>query len=123
MSAIKIENGRVSICIPSILEASSSAEKRLLAEVLSCDDDIFDHVAAQIVEKWTENGYHGATCCEAQAAPQAGLDKAWRLVANASSGIAAKEIKRLAYALAAQTQRYTDLSREFQELREKVGAP
>lgn len=123
MSAIKIENGRVSICISSILEAASSAEKRLLAEVLSCDDDIFDHVAAQIMETWTESGYRGAICCEAQATPQAGLDKAWRLVAKASSGIAAKEIKRLEDALAAQTQRYTDLSREFQELREKVGTP
>lgn len=120
MNIAKIESGRISICIASLLEASSETERRHLAEVLSCDYDIFDHVAAQIINKLTENGYHGGISHFPDEAPCYGLDKAWRDVAKASGDVAKKEIERLEMTLKAKSEEIARLCRENSDLRDKI---
>lgn len=120
MSIAKIESGRFTIDIASLLDASVATEKRHLAEVLSCDSDIFDHVAAQIIEKWTENDYQGPYSHRADLAPFYGLDKAWRDVAKKSSDIAKSEIERLEAALSASRDENMRLRTENSVLRDSL---
>jgi hypothetical protein len=79
-----------------------------LVESVSTDDRVIDFVAQQIMRKWTESGYHGATG-EAHSVQYGGLDKAWRDVAKASGDVAKREIERLEGALARADERYLKL--------------
>lgn len=118
MGILSVTGGVISFDIASMLELFSTTEKRAIAESLSCDSDIFDHVAAQIISKWTENSHRGEVCCEAGSLPRYGIDKAWRDVAKASSEVARREIERLEAALSASEKRYRAECRASDYLRE-----
>ena len=117
---VKIDGGRISFCLLALLEKFPTEEKRALAEVLSCEDDIFDHVAAQIIDGWTENSHHGGVSCVAEANPRSGLDRAWRNVALASGGIARREIERLETALANSEDRRREVQSKLDEIWHKA---
>jgi len=120
MGILKVNKGIISLDIASMLELFPAAEKRALAESLSCDSDIFDHVAAQIISGWTENDHRGGVGCEAESSPCYGIDKAWRDVAKASSEVARREIERLEAALSASEKRYRAECRASDDLRETL---
>lgn len=120
MGILSVTSGVISFDIASMMELFPTTEKRALAELLSCDSDIFDHVAAQIISKWTESGHHGGVCCEAESLPHYGIDKAWRDVAKASGEVARREIERLEAALSASEKRYRAECRASEDLREML---
>jgi hypothetical protein len=98
------KDGKLSFDFHDLLDRVSPADQVDLIESLSCSDPIIRHVAAQILDRWTESGYRGAERCTA--APDTdgpvivpALDWAARTVARRSGEIAAREIKRLEDAL------------------------
>ena len=112
---LKYEQGAVSFDLHGLLEMVPADQKRELVESLSCDTDLIDFVAQQIINKWTENGYSGGALCSATDAPAYGLDKAWRDVAKASGEVAKREIERLEAALRRSEDRCRELSNELAE--------
>ncbi len=88
-------NGMMTIKIDYLLDAMSDYDKLDLAQRLSCDDAIIQHVADQITEGSTEDGSSGGRIYPPSASPTTPLDKASRQVAKASGEIARKEIERL----------------------------
>lgn len=112
---LQYEGGMVSFDLHWLLEMVPAEQKRELVESLSCDTDLIDFVAQQIINKWTENGYHGAALCSAADAPAYGLDKAWRDVAKASGEVAKREIERLEEALRRSEARCGELLTELAE--------
>lgn len=98
------KDGKISFDFHDILDRVAPDDQVALIESLSCSDPIIRHVAAQIMDRWTENGYSGAERCTA--APDTdgpvivpALDWAARTVARRSGEIAAREITRLEDAL------------------------
>lgn len=85
---------------------------------MSCDGQIVEFVAQQIVDKWTENGFYSGVSCIANADAWTGLDRAWRNVAKASGDVAKREIERLEDALRRSQEEASRLSSELFNLRE-----
>lgn len=109
--------GTLILDLHSILEQVQPEQKREMLESLSCDDEVIDFVAQQIIGRWTESGYGGGSFVHALAAPYGGLDKAWRDVAKASGDIARREVQRLEEALKSQTDENNRLRSENIQLR------
>jgi hypothetical protein len=98
------KDGKLSFDFTDLIDRVAPDDQVALIESLSCSDPIIRHVAAQIMDRWTENGYSGAERCTA--APDTdgpvlvpALDWAARTVARRSGEVAAREIKRLEDAL------------------------
>jgi hypothetical protein len=111
-------DGRLQICLSDILNAMDAEQKKELIESMSCDGQIVEFVAQQIIDKWTENGYYSGVFAIANADAWTGLDKAWRSVAKASSDVAKREIERLEDALRRSQAEVTGLHSELFNLRE-----
>lgn len=113
-------DGVLTIKIDYLLDAMSDYDKRDLAQRLSCEDAIIQHVADQITEGSTEDGSSGSTIYPTQARPSTPLDKAARQVAKASSEIARQEIERLERRIESQEKEVWKLR---EELSEKIHRP
>ena len=77
---------------------------------LSCHDEVFKHVADQIINSMTVDGY-SASQTIVKPNPTTALQSAVRQVAHMSSDVASKEIERLEREL----QRVSKLCDEFQD--------
>lgn len=108
----EFKNGAIQIDPCHLFEEMDLAQKLELVELLSCDEQIINHVADQIIDRFTENGYGGGAFCSAGVNPVSGLDKAWRRVAKASGDIARREIERLEDALKSAKDAYSQLCDE-----------
>jgi hypothetical protein len=114
------KDGRLNIDLPSLLEEMTVDDKNEMVQAMSCDEMLFDHVAEQIINKWTESGYHGGVHCVAIEHPRYGLDSAWRRVAKMSGEVAKREIERLESALLREKEAHIACANELQNLRERV---
>lgn len=94
-NATEYRDGMLTVHIDYLLDAMSDADKLDLAQRLSCEDAVIQHVAEQITEGCTEDGSRGSRLCSAEAEPQLPLDKAARQIAKASGDIARKEVEAL----------------------------
>lgn len=92
---IKIESGNLVVSVSCLLERLTLEEKRELIQYLACDQQIMNEVAAQITDGFTSEGWHGPISCGASVEPVGGIEAARRLIAEKSSGIAAREIAAL----------------------------
>lgn len=112
------EKGHISFSLEDALQSVDAEQIPDLLQSLSCETKVIDYVAQQIINRWTEDGYHGYT---GLAHPQqySGLDKAWRDVAKASGEIAKREIERLEDALSFAEKQYQSAVNELNELRSK----
>ena len=108
----EFKSGVIQIDPCHLFEKMELTQKLELVELLSCDEQIINHVADQIIDRFTENGYGGSVCCSAGANPVFGIDKAWRRVAKASGDIARREIERLEDALKSARDDYLQLCNE-----------
>ena len=108
----EFKNGAIQIDPCHLFEEMDLAQKLELVELLSCDEQIINHVADQIIDRFTENGYGGGVFCSAGVNPVSGLDKAWRRAAKASGDIARREIERLEDALKSAKDAYSQLCDE-----------
>jgi len=106
---MKLIDGKIVFDIHDALEQLIPKHKAELVETLACDDDIIKFVTQQVIDGWTDSGFHGSTFCSAQPAPTRGLDWARREIAKASGDIAKQEIESLEKEL-------SDLNRRFYEL-------
>lgn len=111
-------NGMLQVSLSDILDCMDVAQKKELIESMSCDGQIVEFVAQQIVDKWTENGFYSGVSCIANADAWTGLDRAWRNVAKASGDVAKREIERLEDALRRSQEEASRLSSELFNLRE-----
>lgn len=119
---IDYADGKLSFDLGSFLDGLPPSGKKVLVESLACDDEIINHVAAQILDGCTESGYYGATCCTAPAETQPGnaLDHARRCIALRSSEVAEREIKRLQEAVKHHEANYLKACDEIRELRNQL---
>jgi hypothetical protein len=100
---VTLEKGIIGINAADLVEALNDDDKRQVIETLSCDDAIIAAVASQIVDGWTEAGYHGYTSYSPK--PSTALDLAKRYCAEGSSEVAKEQIRRLeSMAESAQTE-------------------
>lgn len=114
------KNGKVSFDLQDLLQFINDPDKLELVESLSCEDAVINHVARQLIHKWTENGCSGGTAWPAPSTPHTGLDWAWREVARLSGEVAAGEIKRLEVALKHREEEIQKLHDKLSELRNKL---
>lgn len=98
---ISIEEGKLKISVVELLECLSPDEKRALVDTLSCEDDLIEDIANQIVNGWTAAGSHGGRCW-GDADPGTPLDKAIRKVAISAGTVASKEVESLCASLRRQ---------------------
>ncbi len=87
-----IENGKVVLDYCELFDEADGQELKLLVQSLACQDSIVQHVADQLLEGWTEDGYHGGRCGDATES-HTPLNKARRRIALGAGKIAAETIE------------------------------
>ena len=87
------KDGKLVIDVNDIFENLPKESALELIENLSCSEVVIKHVADQLLEGWTENGYHGSLC--KQLVPSLELDIARNKIAKGAGDIANKRIKEL----------------------------
>lgn len=107
-------NSCLNIHLGALLDTLDDEARSIIIEHLSCERDVIKGVIEQVLDGWTEAGWHGATSSAVpNPLPSSGLDWARREVARRAGDAAAKEIERLETALAhalTEVQRYRDLA-------------
>jgi len=88
-----IQGGRLLLDIAEVLAQLGVEDKRKLATMLACDEDVLQDVSTQILDGWTEGGSHGYVGYEVQ--PYTALDRVRREIANRSGDVARSEIAKL----------------------------
>ncbi len=114
-----IIDGKLAVGLTDIFDEISDAHKCELVETLSCQCAVIKHVIDQVIEGWTEGGYHGVTSCTPSATPTHGIDVATRRIAKASGEIAKKEIGRLEEALAREEEANHKLRMTFAQYQQE----
>ena len=111
---VTIEKGKLLVGIGDLLDNISPEDKSELFKHIACDNQVIADVVAQILDGWTEDGWHGEKLVEAESDPAArhAIDRAKRDVAKRSGEVAKAEIERLEKALAAEQKRRRDLEDE-----------
>lgn len=78
-----------------LIELINDEDKIDFMQSLACEGIIIKHVADQIIDGCTEDGYYGSKSCGTEHNPSTPLDIAIRKVAKLSSEVARKEIEAL----------------------------
>ena len=60
MIEAKLNNDDLTINVVDLLGSLTGEQSLQLIEQLSCSESVIKHVADQLLEGWTENGYHGS---------------------------------------------------------------
>jgi hypothetical protein len=71
---VTYEKGELRVDLHDLLSSVDAQTKIEMVESLACDDDIITHVTNQILDGWTESGYHGGILCTASANPRIGFE-------------------------------------------------
>ena len=91
---IEFKDGQISFDACDLLSAMSEDQKLGLMERLSCEEVVIKHVADQIFDGLTENGFSGSFMSGSPSLTSA-LMEAKRRVANESGEVAEREILML----------------------------
>jgi len=91
---VKLEDGYVMIDVADLFQRLSVEQKTELAQHLACDEAVLGFVADQLLDGWTEAGWHGYKHT-GDAEPTTALDKARRRIALGASETANKVIDEL----------------------------
>ena len=97
---VEIKDGKLSISMQDLFGEASQVERAWLVQSLACHTEVIDEVMSQVIDGYTSEGLHGFTSFGGNALALHGIDGARMRIATASSEIAAREIARLAEALA-----------------------
>lgn len=114
----KLIDGRLTVNVYDLIENLADEDKAHIMETLSCDDKIIENVAAQIVDGWTEAGYHGGITYGPM--PHTALDKARRLVAKSAPEVRDKAIERLERIAVEAEKKASDLQTQVFDLERKL---
>ncbi len=85
--------GKLVIDVQDIFDNLSHDAALELIERLSCSEVVIKHVADQLLEGWTENGYHGSIC--SGLTPSTQINAAKDKIAKGANDIATKRIVEL----------------------------
>ncbi len=96
----EIVNGKVILDYCELFDNASGEELNLLVQSLACQDSIVKHVADQLLEGWTEDGYHGGVAGDANPATSSPIDQARRRIALGAGEVAKATIEAQQRALA-----------------------
>lgn len=111
-----IVKGALHIDMHDLLNSIRDEDKSEMLKHVACDDQVIADVTAQILNGWTEDGWHGPKTFEAQADTvnryAYALDKAAREIAKRSGEVAKREIERLEKALSNSEKRRQELEDE-----------
>lgn len=101
-----IEKGRICVDASDLIDILDDDGRKEIIENLACHDSIIMLVATQIVEGWTEAGYHGYTTYGPL--PSTPLDEAKRYLAKSASDVAKQQIERLETIAVYAEKRHSD---------------
>lgn len=107
------KNGKLTLTLDEIRDLIPADEIPDLIVQFACEDEIIRHVAAQIVDGWTDDGSHGSRGYSGK--PSTPLDKARRLVAERAGDVARQEIETLKEALEREKARGDEAWRRYHE--------
>jgi hypothetical protein len=122
LNKVTYDNGTITFNLVDLLEYAPKEQIDALVEALSCNEQILDHVAAQIADGYTEYGYYGGRFCTPEPDENSGtaLDKAIRRIAKASGEVSRKEIERLERALSYAEKSRDDYMSKYHDLVNKT---
>ena len=93
---MKLEKGQLVVDLHEYFDGLLAGPHREeVLESLACHDEVLKYVTDQLLNRWTENGWHGATTGAAPAECFTPLDKARRRLAEGADdfrGIYCKEL-------------------------------
>lgn len=93
---MKLEKGQLVVDLHEYFDGLLSGPDREEAlESLACHPEVLKHVTAQLLDRWTENGWHGATTGAAPAECFTPLDKARRRLAEGANDFRGTYCKEL----------------------------
>lgn len=98
-----------------LIELIDDKDKVEFMQALSCHDVIFEHVADQIINGCTDDGFHAATSL-VKSNPSTPLDRAKRRVGLMASDIAESEISNLERALERAEMQKEEFMNKYYEL-------
>ena len=87
------KEGKIEIDAQDIFDNLPKDSVFELIESLSCSEVVIKHVADQLLEGWTENGYHGSIC--SGLTPSTQINAAKDKIAKGANDIATKRIAEL----------------------------
>jgi chemotaxis protein CheY-P-specific phosphatase CheC len=93
---MKVEKGKLIISVADLLNELTGQDRRDLMETLACENSVIEEVCNQLITGFTTNCSWGSSSCGFDVNPWSPLDIAKRRIAEASSDIAAKELKSAA---------------------------
>ena len=114
---VLVENGKVILEAHELFDNMDADEKNKVVQSLACQDDIIRHVADQLLEGWTEDGYHGLT--GGHTASNGALDAARRRIAEGAGQEAATTIRALEDALKREKESCQKWVRAYHNLNDK----
>lgn len=111
---VKILKEGLCVDIGDLLSNIAPEDKTELFKHIACDDQVITDVVAQILDGWTEDGWHGSKLSEAVSEPAKwhAIDRAQREIAKRSGEVAKREIERLEKALTASKKKVRALEEE-----------
>ena len=122
MTDIKLDedgNLNVSMDFFLLMDSMSSDQKVELIERLSCEDEIIQHVADQILSGCTENGYSGSEVID-EYRLSTPLQKARENIRKKGNRLLIKEIERLRVKLEDKNNHYESGWNAYHELNNKM---
>lgn len=114
----KITEGRLTVNVADLIGQLDDEGRQHVIQTLACQSEVIEAVAEQIVDGWTEAGYHGYISYGPM--PHTALDKARRLVAKSAPANAEKAIERLERIAVDAEKRASDLQTRLIELEKKL---
>lgn len=112
----RIQKSALVIDINDLLRHISDEDKTELFQHIACDDQVIRDVTAQLLDGWTEAGWHGAKSYEAHADTVnvivPAINAGRREIAKRSGEVAKAEIEALEKTLKASEARVRELEEE-----------
>lgn len=119
-----IQKGALVIDINDLLRNIADEDKTELFQHIACDDQVIRDVTAQLLDGWTEAGWHGAKSYEAHADTVnvivPAINAGRREIAKRSGEVAKAEIEALEKTLKASEAMVRELKDEIRSLLEKA---
>ncbi len=114
-----VENGKVVLDYCELFNEADGRELQLLVQSLACQDDIVRHVTDQLLEGWTEDGYHGGKCGDASES-HTPIDQARRRIALGAGQVAKETIEAQQRSLKDAAEANAEIWRKYHKLQDEA---
>lgn len=117
---LELKDGNIVINTHDLLENMPADSLVELIQSLACQEAVVKHVADQIIDGWTDDGYYAARSVAKSEEPNTALDTAIRRIAENSSEVARKEISEMGETIKSLKNQLCDSWNEIEKLRRKL---